>query len=94
MLLGYYEGKALRYAGRVGTGFSQRALEELGRRLVRMERSRPPFAEEVDGRGVHWVRPVLVAQVGFTEWTPDGRLRHPRFLGLRDDRDPGDVGRE
>lgn len=53
-----------------------------------------PFAEQVETTGTHWVRPELVAQVGFTEWTRDGRLRHPRYLGLREDKAPADVVRE
>lgn len=94
LLLGYYQGEALRYAGKVGTGFNQRELEDLHRRLVRMERARSPFSDEIDAGGAHWVKPALVAQAGFSEWTRDGRLRHPRYLGLRSDKEPGDVRRE
>jgi DNA ligase D-like protein (predicted ligase) len=94
LLLGYYEGKSLRYAGRVGTGFNQRALEDLQRRLSAMEQERPPFDDDLDERQAHWVRPELIAQVGFAEWTRDGRLRHPRFRGLRTGKKPGDVRRE
>ena len=59
-----------------------------------MQRSRPPFDDEMTGVEAHWVRPEMVAQVGFTEWTGDGRLRHPRFLGLRTDKAPGEVRKE
>jgi bifunctional non-homologous end joining protein LigD len=69
-------------------------------RLIRalgpLEQQAPPVAETMglSPRGVHWVRPELVAQVGFGEWTPDGKLRHPRYLGLRDDKRPEQVVRE
>lgn len=96
LLLGYYEDGALRYAGRVGTGFDHALLEELHARLRGMIRKRCPFEDcaGAEGRGVHWVAPRLVGEVGFTEWTGDGRLRHPRFLGLREDKRPTDVVRE
>jgi bifunctional non-homologous end joining protein LigD len=96
LLLGYYDGRALRYAGKVGTGFDEATLRELGRRLRALGGEAAPFAdaEAIRERGVHWVRPELVAQVGFTEWTSAGRLRHPRFLGLRDDKPPTQVVRE
>ncbi|RJP33126.1 MAG: ATP-dependent DNA ligase [Actinobacteria bacterium] len=94
LLLGYYEGKKLRYAGKVGTGFSESMLESLHASLSRMEQESSPFGDDLDQRGVHWVRPELVARVGFAEWTRDGRLRHPRFLGLRSDKEPGEVVRE
>jgi DNA ligase D-like protein (predicted ligase) len=96
LLLGYYEGKKLRYAGMVGTGFSDDFLADFRERLDRIERRTPAFAKEevLPARGVHWVRPQFVGQVGFTEWTEDLRLRHPRFLGLRRDKEPGDVVRE
>ena len=97
LLLGYYDrdGK-LRYAGKVCTGFDRRTLTSLHAALAADERPEPPF-EPVRGlprSGVHWVEPRLVAQVGFTEWTADGQLRHPRFQGLRRDKDPADVVRE
>ncbi|WP_368661676.1 non-homologous end-joining DNA ligase [Streptomyces sp. NA02950] len=94
LLLGYYDQGRLRYAGRVGTGYDQRTLRELRGRLERLRTERSPFDEAVRERAAHWVRPELVAQVGFTEWTRAGRLRHPRFLGLRDDKRPADVARE
>jgi bifunctional non-homologous end joining protein LigD len=95
LLLGYHRGDQLVYAGKVGTGFDTATLEWLGRRLRRLRRSSSPFAgDDAPAKGTTWVEPKLVAQVGFTEWTRDGRLRHPRFLGLRDDKDPREVVRE
>jgi ATP-dependent DNA ligase len=94
LLLGVYEGGALRYAGKVGTGFDRATLKDLGARLRRLQREDSPFAGEVRERGATWVEPELVAQIGFAEWTRDGRLRHPRYLGLRDDKAAREVVRE
>ncbi|MCW7987404.1 ATP-dependent DNA ligase [Streptomyces platensis subsp. clarensis] len=94
LLVGYYADDAFRYAGKVGTGFDQRTLRRLRALLDARECERSPFDGPVRERGVHWARPEIVAQVGFTEWTRDGMLRHPRFLGLRDDKRPADVVRE
>ncbi|MEW2502395.1 MULTISPECIES: non-homologous end-joining DNA ligase [unclassified Amycolatopsis] len=94
LLLGYYEGDELRYAGKVGTGFGEKLLASLHDQLTKRETTRSPFADAVREQATHWVRPELVAQIGFSEWTRDGRLRHPRFLGLRDDKKPADVVRE
>jgi bifunctional non-homologous end joining protein LigD len=95
LLVGYYEDGQLRYAGKVGTGFSQRALEQLAEKLEELRSERSPFAsgggQPRDGR---WVRPELVGQFAFGEWTRDGKLRHPRYLGLRDDKRPAEVVRE
>jgi bifunctional non-homologous end joining protein LigD len=92
LLVGYHDGDRLRYAGKVGTGYSNDVLRDLGERLARLERSGPPFAGDgLPARAVHWVEPCLVAQVGYTELTHDGRLRHPRFVGLRPDKHAGDV---
>ena len=93
LLLGYYDGDALRYAGKVGTGFDTATLRSLHKRLSGTEHDHPT----VDGAkepGAHWVRPTSVAQVAFGEWTRDGKLRHPRYLGLRTDKNPKDVVRE
>ncbi|MGZ3329848.1 MAG: non-homologous end-joining DNA ligase, partial [Xanthobacteraceae bacterium] len=92
LLVGYYEDGLLRYAGKVGTGYSEATLRHLAGRLATLETNEPPFAGAALPRsGVHWVRPELVAQVGFTELTRDRRLRHPRFLGLRRDKSPRKV---
>jgi bifunctional non-homologous end joining protein LigD len=92
LLIGYYEDGRLRYAGKVGTGFGQAVLRDLRARLDRLAREEPPF--ERDGlprERVHWVSPELVAQVGYSELTRDGKLRHPRYLGLRTDKRPREV---
>jgi bifunctional non-homologous end joining protein LigD len=94
--VGYHEAGELRFAGKVGTGFDRRELDRLSAKLTRIERKTSPLPDTtgVQKTGVHWARPELVAQVGFGEWTPDGKLRHPRYLGLRDDKAPTDVVRE
>ena len=95
LLAGYYEGDRLRYAGKVGTGYSAETLRDLGARLRKLETSESPFDDARPiPRGTHWTRPELVAQIGFAEWTGEGRLRQPRFLGLRDDKRPTDVVRD
>lgn len=95
LLLGYHEN-GLRYAGKVGTGFDQVTLRELGAALRKRRVTQSPFVDAADihDRHVTWVEPALVAQVGFTEWTGHGRLRHPRFLGLREDKAASEVTRE
>ena len=105
LLLGYYRGKRLIFAGRVGTGFDDKALKEIFRKLKPLE-SEIPCVEEIrepSGRwrpkgwkasDTRWVRPKLVAQVQFTEWTLEGILRHPSFQGLREDKNPERVVRE
>jgi DNA ligase D-like protein (predicted ligase) len=95
LLVGYHEDGRLRYAGKVGTGYTAARLRDLGARLRSLETSGPSFVDAKPiPRGTHWTRPELVAQIGFAEWTNDGRLRQPRFLGLRDDKQPADVIRE
>ncbi|HWM40097.1 MAG TPA: non-homologous end-joining DNA ligase [Streptomyces sp.] len=94
LLLGHYQDGRLRYAGKVGTGYNQATLLDLRRRLGELARQTSPFADPVREKGARWTSPELVAEVGFTEWTRDGRLRHPRFLGLREDKRPQDVVRE
>jgi bifunctional non-homologous end joining protein LigD len=96
LLLGYYADGRLEYAGKVGTGFDAELLRTLGARLRALACDEPPFAHAsaIRERGVTWVTPELVAQIGFTEWTSAGRLRHPRFLGLRDDKGAREVVRE
>jgi bifunctional non-homologous end joining protein LigD len=95
LLLGYYRDRKLVHAGKVGTGFDNDTLRRLGRKLAGLEASTSPFeGDSMPRAGVHWVKPKLVAQIAFTEWTREGKLRHPRFLGLRDDKRPEDVKRE
>jgi len=94
LLVGYYEGDELRYAGKVGTGFNDRFLEDFRARLDRIACKTSPFAEDVGEKAVTWVEPKLVAEIGFTEWTRRGKLRHPRFLGLRRDKPADEVVRE
>ncbi len=94
LLVGYYESGRLRYAGKVGTGYDTRTLERLAKQLGKLKTSSSPFNGDALPRDAHWVAPKLVAQIGFTEWTGDGKLRHPRFLGLRDDKEPREVTRE
>jgi bifunctional non-homologous end joining protein LigD len=95
LLVGYYQDGQLRYAGKVGTGYSAVTLRELGARLRELQTPVSPFIDARPiPRGAHWTRPELVAQIGFAEWTTDGRLRQPRFLGLRDDKRADEVVRE
>jgi bifunctional non-homologous end joining protein LigD len=95
LLVGYFEDGRLSYAGKVGTGFDQATLRDLGARLRKLERDNSPFVDvHPIPRGTHWVEPELVGQIAFTEWTRDGRLRHPRFLGLRNDKPARDVVKE
>jgi DNA ligase D-like protein (predicted ligase) len=101
LLLGYFDDSgALVYAGKVGTGFDRALLASLGRELRTLSRPDPPYeqASLPTGAawriGVHWVSPELVAEVRFTEWTREGQLRHPRFMGLRTDKSAREVVRE
>jgi len=97
LLLGLRDGSAVRYSGRVGTGYTAETLKELRSRLDSLEQSKPPFSNPPAGpaaRGVHWVKPELVAQVEFTGWTRDGMLRHPSFQGLREDKPASSIRRE
>jgi bifunctional non-homologous end joining protein LigD len=98
LLVGYYDGDELRYAGKVGTGYSHATLRELRAQLGSLERPASPFSPEPPrawtGASRHWVAPELVAEIAFLEWTADGRLRHPSFQGLRRDKSPRDVVRE
>ncbi|BDG04459.1 non-homologous end-joining DNA ligase [Anaeromyxobacter oryzae] len=97
LLVGAYEGRALRFAGKVGTGFTNEGARALRARLEKLEQPDPPFTPEPRGwlgRNAHWVKPVLVGEVSFTEWTKDGKIRHPSFQGLRDDKRAEEVVRE
>ena len=89
LLLGVHEGKDLRYCGKVGTGFNEAMLASLFAELRKRGIDRPPFVNPptgAEGRRAHWVKPELVGEVTFTEWTRDGTLRHPSFQGLRQDK--------
>jgi bifunctional non-homologous end joining protein LigD len=94
LLVGYYEDGRLRYAGKVGTGFDRRTLEHLSGELGRLRQDDSPFDAGNPPRSAHWVRPKLVAEIGFAEWTRDGKLRQPRYQGLRDDKPAHEVVRE
>jgi bifunctional non-homologous end joining protein LigD len=95
LVLGVHKDGDLRYAGRVGTGFNDRELAKLIRLLKPLETAASPLSDAPrTNEKTHWVKPSLVAQVRFTEWTEDGSLRHPVYLGLRDDKKAGDVTRE
>jgi bifunctional non-homologous end joining protein LigD len=94
LLVGWYDGDGLRYAGKVGTGFDEATLDRLHRRMDERRRATSPFADPVDADDATFVTPDLVGEFAFTEWTAEGKLRHPRFLGLRRDKDARDVTRE
>ena len=108
VLVGYYEKKKFLFAGKVGTGFDTKSLAALHKKLKSEKRDDCPFADLPSKQGgqwvqgitpammrkIEWVNPVFVCQVKFAEWTRDGKLRQPVFLGLRDDKKPGDVVRE
>jgi bifunctional non-homologous end joining protein LigD len=95
LLVGHFEGDRFRYAGKVGTGFTRTTLRELSERLAPIVRETSPFEPEKGiPRAATWVEPKLVAQIAFMEWTSDGRLRHPSFLGVRFDKPAREVVRE
>jgi bifunctional non-homologous end joining protein LigD len=95
LLVGYFSGDDFVFAGKVGTGFDTRLLRELRARFDRAEIAKPPFTKGTGlPRRAHWVRPELVVQVAFIEWTAHGKLRHPRLLGVRADKTAREVVRE
>jgi bifunctional non-homologous end joining protein LigD len=99
LLVGYFDqDRRLRYAGKVGTGFDDATLRQLHERLRASEQARSPFVDQTravgPARGAHWVHPTLVAQIEFGNWTRDGRLRHPSFKGLREDKPAAEVVRD
>ncbi len=95
LLAGYFEGEDFCFAGRVGTGFSRDLLLELRARLDTLEIPAPPFTIATGlPRAAHWVKPEVVIQVAFMEWTPYGKMRHPRLLGIRTDKSASEVVRE
>ncbi|MGA2877548.1 MAG: non-homologous end-joining DNA ligase [Bryobacteraceae bacterium] len=91
LLLAAYEGDRLEYVGKVGTGFSQETLAELFRKFQPFVRSKPTVANPPRERDVTWLAPRVVAQIAYGEWTDDRKIRQPVFLGLRDDKSPGEV---
>jgi bifunctional non-homologous end joining protein LigD len=96
LLVGYYEDSDFVFAGKIGTGFDTKLLLSLRTRLDRIEVPTPPFtkAKGLPRLRAHWVQPDIVVQVAFIEWTVHGKLRHPRLLGVRFDKEPHDVVRE
>jgi bifunctional non-homologous end joining protein LigD len=95
ILLGYYEDENLVYAGHTGGGFTRDALRDMHRRLAPLERSTQPFTTKPGtNERAHWVEPQVIAEVKFSEWTNDGKLRQPIFLGVRDDKEPAEIVRE
>jgi len=97
LLLGIYEDGQLRYSGKVGTGFNDESLARIYELLLPLEQDKPAFVNPPRGfeaKGAHWVKPDLVAEVAFTEWSDDGALRHPSFQGLRADKKATEVVRE
>ena len=95
ILLGYFDGDDLVYVGHTGGGFTRESLAAMAKRLARLERKSSPFSTPVrTNEKAHWVRPEIVVEVKFNEWTADSRLRQPIFLGVRDDKDPREVTRE
>lgn len=101
LYLGYRKNGSLRYAGKVGTGFSMKGARELVDRFAKLTAQKPVLTrEETKGlaarewQSITWVKPVLLCEVAFTEWTEDGRIRHPSFQGLREDKDASEVKKE
>ena len=97
LLIGYYEGERLVFCGKVGTGFTHKMALDLRAKLDRIETKASPFTPPPPGwlgRNAHWVKPTLVCEVVFTEWTTDGKIRHPSFQGLRADKNPTQIVRE
>ena len=95
LLLGYFDGDRFIYVGHTGGGFTRKGLEEMYKRIKPLERKTSPFEEAPKtNEKAHWVKPEIVVEIKFNEWTADRRLRQPIFLGVRDDKDPKEVGRE
>lgn len=94
LLLGYYRDNKLIYSGKVGTGFNETSLKELHDKLVNLEVKDSPFSEKPKEPNVHWVKPELIAQIKYSEWTEAGSLRHPVFVALRTDKKSSEVVKE
>lgn len=91
LLCGYYDGKELKYSGKVGSGYTDAILKDLRKKLDKIERKTCPFSTTPNEKNVHWVKPELIAQIKFSELTETGSMRHPVYLGLREDKKTGDV---
>jgi bifunctional non-homologous end joining protein LigD len=91
LLVGLYDGWQLRFTGKVGTGYSEEVLADMAKKMAPLVAQNSPFEPAPRQSGVTWLRPSLVAQIAFTEWTQDGKLRQPAFLGLRDDKKPSEC---
>jgi bifunctional non-homologous end joining protein LigD len=91
LLVGMFDGARLRFTGKVGTGYTHETLRDLGAKLRKLRTEKPPFDPAPRMREATWVRPELVAQIAYAEWTADGKLRQPAFLGLRTDKTPQEV---
>jgi bifunctional non-homologous end joining protein LigD len=91
LLVGLFDDGRLRYTGKVGTGFTQETLRDLGAKLRKLRTDEPPFDPVPRVPRATWVKPELVAQIAYAEWTADGKLRQPAFLGLRTDKQPQEV---
>ncbi|MDX1685503.1 MAG: non-homologous end-joining DNA ligase [Saprospiraceae bacterium] len=94
ILVGFYEDDELRYAGKVGTGFDDDELRSLHDKFRSLHQSKNPFQDKIGEEDIHFIKPDLVAEISFTEWTDDHKLRHPSYLGLRHDKSPKDVVKE
>jgi bifunctional non-homologous end joining protein LigD len=101
LYLGYYKDRGLRYAGKVGTGFSMQSAQDLVQRFEKLKVKSPVLTRTETGglpvqewQSIHWIKPVLLGEVAFTEWTQDGRIRHPSFQGLRGDKSASEVKKE
>lgn len=96
LLVGYYDGDDFVYAGKVGTGLDTKMLLELRAKFDKIELKKPPFTRAIGlpRKGGHWVKPQVVVQVSFLEWTGDGKMRHSRLIGIRTDKRPREVVRE
>jgi len=94
LLLGYYEDNKLCYAGKVGTGFDKVKLLDLKQKFIPFEIQELELKESIKKRDVHWLEPRLVCEIGFSEWTKDGKLRHPKYLGLRIDKEAKNIVKE
>ncbi|ESQ94430.1 DNA ligase D [Asticcacaulis benevestitus] len=95
LLLGYYEEEKFVFAGKCGTGFDRESSVAIRKKLDALEQDKPAYDDKVPAnarRGTHWVKPEVVCEVEFTEWTTDGRLRHPSFQGLREDKPASEIG--